>query len=1113
MAEGLINEIVAQEAFTQLTELVDGVNLADDAMSALLKTSSKLYVSLKASTNMAGVSSGISDANENVLGLVDSQNKLIISSQNVAKANAAMGGGMADTIVQYAEAKAEIAELSKALAFMNNDYEATKVRIAELNKAFDAGTITNRRYAEQLGEATEANVRLKQSITETTSQIKSQTDIGLAKQAEALQKQILAQQAAEIKQVASAAKVAEAAQRSYDKQVIAAQRAEIKQVEAATNKANREQAAYDKTILAAQRAEIKQVQAATRASEKIQQQEVNAAMKSDGLASRFKNQLIRGVGSLVIWSVLFEGISKVGEALYNAIPGTEGYIQKQKQLQETLSTTESEFAALIDKVGEFQKSIDNGLGNGEAQYQSQIDQAKALGVVKGAEYENELRQFKATQELRDKQIHDLDELGQKYYKLNEIFSEVDKGHSNLGRLRGEIKGLGLSDEDYAKYTQILNDFLKARQDKPDMKLYGNPDITKAQSDNATKSNVTAQQKIDEQTAFDSVSAKKIYDKKIELDVQLSSTREQLRQANEKEDVESLDKVVNDTRVKYALLADDIKKNREKYRLSMTSADDAAYTDKNTQAYDRLLSTLRSIGAQEQKNLSYELAQRQYKNDSSVNSGLSAGAAGIAKDSSGFGIPNYDNNAAALDLQTAAKKDALKLQFQQLAETITDSGQIIEAQKQLDEKLKQIDKDAYKERLTLAEDYFNKITEQVTAQTSILLSEEERRSLNHLTQITKGGGSTARKEKSIFYEQQADIKAKANIGLQDVNQKLPSAQEAFGRADDATKGPLSPDASDEAQKAKTSAQKVYDGLLEQKADYENKIASADEEIKQKKKQGQEEIKQQAIQLAEETVQAITTIQDNQFAHEQQQLEIQMQRVTLAAQQKEQAIAATTQFQVTKSNQLSLLAAQTKAEQDSIQQKENQLAVKKARADRTAAEAGIILNTAVGITKILASDAYDPIEAGILIALTTAIGAAQFAAAASAPIPQYRYGTPSTTTPLFIAGEAGENEWIQNPSGEGKWSGTSAKLFHEPLGTSVTPISKIRDFANSHVAPKYDVTMSAGNMAQEITDGINKVAAEIGGNIVYAIMRNSSNGGNKDNSFLESAYFNSKLQSKG
>ena len=193
-----------------------------------------------------------------------------------------------------------------------------------------------------------------------------------------------------------------------------------------------------------------------------------------------------------------------------------------------------------------------------------------------------------------------------------------------------------------------------------------------------------------------------------------------------------------------------------------------------------------------------------------------------------------------------------------------------------------------------------------------------------------------------------------------------------------------------------------------------------------------ISEETITLAQQTAETISTIRNNQFAAEQQALQYEQATLERTSQQKIAAINATAGYQITKDNEVAKVVAQTTAQQNAIQQKQNELALKKAKADKEAAEAGIILNTALGISKVLAVEGLDPILAAAEIALITAIGAAQYAAAASTPLPQFFTGG-TTETPIFRAGEQGRELGI-TPSGEAMMFNSDA-IYSAPIGTEI------------------------------------------------------------------------------
>ncbi len=841
----------------------------------------------------------------------------------------------------------------------------------------------------------------------------------------------------------------------------------------------------------------------------------------ESMQSIFGRMILRMSAYALLLEPAIMGVGKLKDAILESIPGTDEYIKKIEKTtaaNKDLTKSFEDLTEAVSKYDEEQKLIDadGNYDNTVAGLKRKLDSVKAIGVVQKAAFDAETQQLAAAQEMREAELKTLEDKKSVIDQTKQLFDQVNKVSSDFVN-RPDIKALSAGGDpsknknvQYELFNKLnaavqggnIPDGIKSELSLQLQKGYDDGgNLLKILTDTLRKYSVQSAQVNQEisdkktqievaQTEYEAKIRNIKFNKSMDLEKQLAQTHEQLRQSSEKEDVESVDKVVNDTRAKYALLAADISRNREAYRLSVTTKENVGYVDKNTKAYDRLLSTLRAIGNQEQKNLSYELTRAQANNTINVGAGLAGSAAGIAQGNAAFGVPDYNKMAAAQSLETEAKKQALIVQFNELANTITDSDQIIEAQKQQDEKLKQIDEEAYKDRLALATDYFNKIAQKINGETANNLTEDQRRHFDNLTALSKGSNFLGARDRAEDRENNAFTRSQANINIQGINSQLPAAQEAFTRADNATKGPLSANALAEAQKQRELAKGVLDDLYKDKAENEHKIADIDKLEKKKKLKQLNDLKDAAIQTAQDTAAAVKQIQDNQFAAEQQQLQIKMQALENSNEQKIQAINATAGYQISKDNALAKQAAQFAAQQNAIQKQENELALKKAKADKVAAEASVVMNTAIAVTKILANDAYDPPVAAALVALTIATGAAQYAAAASTPLPQYRYGTSATHTPFFIAGEAGENEWIKPVGKPGYWSGTTAKIFHEPLGTSVTPIHKITEFANANVSHTYGKIEAKDNSAKEMATLIGEKIEKSNAEVVYALLRSKN-----------------------
>ena len=246
----------------------------------------------------------------------------------------------------------------------------------------------------------------------------------------------------------------------------------------------------------------------------------------------------------------------------------------------------------------------------------------------------------------------------------------------------------------------------------------------------------------------------------------------------------------------------------------------------------------------------------------------------------------------------------------------------------------------------------------------------------------------------------------------------------------------------------------------------------------KKKLEQDVADQTIAIVQQTEQTIKQIKDNQFLREQQQLEIQMRTVQLQAQQQIDAINASVGYQITKENEASLVVAQTTAMENNIQQQQNQLQLKKAIADKQSAESSIEMNTAEAIIKVWAGYADMGIPGIALAAAETAVigalGAEQYSAAASAPLPQFFTGG-TTWTPLFSAGEKGV-ELIQPPNKTAYFSTSTASVYNEPIGTKITAHDATKSIVEQAVYNVYSQQVPQrkdNNLAKDVARELSKI----------------------------------------
>lgn len=907
-----------------------------------------------------------------------------------------------------------------------------------------------------------------------------------------------------------------------EQESIAEQIAAIKNKNSLDAKTARETRAFNVAWEQGEKWQAQQAKNANSAIASVEKQTIGYQMlaKAKNMALRFPALL----AELAIFALLFAAIEKIGTAFMESIPGTDAFIAKQEKMTQATDALKSAFSELGDALIKYQEQQRQSLA-----YQSDYtiktledlkrieDATKRKGEVDANGNNAANAQHVAAENRRKESIKSLQGQIDTYEQLKDV---MESNQASAGKISGKelVSDVQNRFKDVSLPAGFLDkitaDIEKNIKDKGSMSAAIQSAIDEYTSKIFTLHN--QREDVSSESGNDiNAQHNAAYDKRIELEKTLASLHQQLREANAKEDIESVDKVVGEIQAKYVLAAQEIEKQRARYIADYTG-------DKNDKEYLRYLAAtaqqlayLKEINEQNKKNAAFEQTAKDYSSYSATQSTLAQGNADIANGNSAFGSLNYGKSAAAMDADTQAKKAALTNQFQQLASTIKDSSQIIEAEQQLNDKLKQVDQQAYKDRLGLANQYFQSIAARITTGTEALSNENERRHYDNMTHIIKGRGNT---NTGLFNEDIENQRADANIRLQDANKQIPAAQEAFGKTDAATKGPLSPEAQNEADAELAKSKKNLEALYTQQSKANYDLVDLDKQVLDKKKEAWKTFYDALPEYAQQAMSAIQQLQQQQFAVEQQNLEIKQREVELQSTQQIADINAEAGFAITKNNEVAKVEAQTTAEQNKLQQQQNQLELKQAEANKKNAEANILLSTAAAIMKIWEGYADQGEVGAVLAAAQTAavaaIGAVQYAAAAAVPLPVFGDGG-VTDTWHFIAGERGENELITPPSGQSYWSGTQAKIFTEQPGTLITPVSKMIDYAASNITGPVKWERE-DNAQQQFNGMMMKFLAEkyedVGDNIVNAIVGTASRPVNPGKEYDNAVNRNYRLQSR-
>lgn len=352
-----------------------------------------------------------------------------------------------------------------------------------------------------------------------------------------------------------------------------------------------------------------------------------------------------------------------------------------------------------------------------------------------------------------------------------------------------------------------------------------------------------------------------------------------------------------------------------------------------------------------------------------------------------------------------------------------------------------------------------------------------------------------KQLADYDKEQGDIQKAALVKrLSDGKLTLQQYSEEVKKLDDGTNKHLIANQIEQLKKWIDNTN-LYPDVKEQMLDklYELEKKAADAEIKlaeetaKEKAKREEQFKQQAIDTAEGMYAAIKQIQDNQLAQEQTNLERKLQMVQLQEQQEIDSVNATIGNTVDKQQKLNTINAQGQSQENSIAAQEKDLAIKKAKGDKTAAEAGVVEKTAEGVAALLPYYATNPVFAAAMTTLVLSLGAAQFAAAASAPIPTYAHEGVHPKDGPAIFGDNGP-EYANLPGGN-KLYADKPTLINAPKGTDFKLAkNQMREYMENGINPNH---MAEAMTMQLVLEGALKEQTKELKNgfemVVYATMR--------------------------
>lgn len=214
------------------------------------------------------------------------------------------------------------------------------------------------------------------------------------------------------------------------------------------------------------------------------------------------------------------------------------------------------------------------------------------------------------------------------------------------------------------------------------------------------------------------------------------------------------------------------------------------------------------------------------------------------------------------------------------------------------------------------------------------------------------------------------------------------------------------------------------------------ADADYEIAQLKtvKESRDEAYAKAKELAEEVFNFGTTLVNAGFENEKNKIQERSDAITEQTAKEIDAVNKSIGSEQEKADKVALINAKAKSQQDVLDARKREIAVRQAKFNKAISLAHIVQSTYEGAARALAD--YPFPFSSIIAGLVIAIGAAQAAQVIATPIPKYAKGTDYHKGGAMIVGDAG-TELIIQPDGKQYLTPDTDTLTSAPKGTKVIP----------------------------------------------------------------------------
>ena len=227
-------------------------------------------------------------------------------------------------------------------------------------------------------------------------------------------------------------------------------------------------------------------------------------------------------------------------------------------------------------------------------------------------------------------------------------------------------------------------------------------------------------------------------------------------------------------------------------------------------------------------------------------------------------------------------------------------------------------------------------------------------------------------------------------------------------------------------------------LAQEIQTESERKGAAERKKIKKEEEREKritVLENVAQMVKMAAEIMSIAADIDFQREMSQIEQRDKALTESYDKELKAIELSGKSKAQQEVDKRRLEAQTEAQRKRIDRDRIKAARKKAQSDKASDIANIITGTAAAVVAALGAKPYGPQNIA-LASFTGAIGLANLARAAAAPLPQFAKGTNSAPGGLAVVSERGQ-ELVIEPSGKKYLTPATESIINLPKGSKVIP----------------------------------------------------------------------------